>query len=250
MTRHTASALLLFFSASLITAPIVIHTMRDVAHFVRTVQGSVMVLFDIDNTLLEPVTDLGSDQWFCYLLQKNIDAGCDRSTALDKVLPLYFHVNYSIDLVPTEEHLAECIRDIQMTCDHVICLTARSFNLCEKTIHELGRHRFNFHIPEFALLDLLLPHPSIYRHGILFCGSSEKGEVLTSFLEAIHYKPDTIIFVDDKEKNLHMVEQAVQALGIHSVSFRYAGCDARVAAFEAYTTERELEQFLIAHPFA
>jgi hypothetical protein len=172
----------------------------------------------------------------------------DCDAAIQKVLPLYFHINYHINLVPTETDLLPCVQNIQTMCDHVICLTARSCKIYEKTLHELAKNNFNFYIPEFENLNLNLPYPSIYRHGVLFCGSNDKGNVLLSFLNAIHYIPQVIVFIDDKEKNLAAIERVIQKTDISYRLIRYAGCDFRVAAFNASETEKELAFFLEKYP--
>ena len=56
-----------------------------------------------------PSTHLGSDQWFCSLVKDHVDNGVDRKSAIQQILPLYFHLHQHIDLTVTESTLAEDI---------------------------------------------------------------------------------------------------------------------------------------------
>ncbi len=225
-----------------------INSIKEVITYLDS-NKNVMVVFDIDNTLLHPKTDLGSDQWFCNELQNHVAQGLDHTRALAHVLPLYFHINHNIELVTTEENLPEIVSIIQKKCAHVYCLTTRSLDLVEKTIEQLEKNNLHFKstIQEFFLP---LPHTCFYKSNILFCGKNDKGTVLSTFLDTINYQPDSIIFVDDKESHLHCVLEAAQKRDIEYIGLRYAGCDERVKSFNRELTEQELQLFLSNHPLA
>lgn len=207
-----------------------------------------LVVFDIDNTLLNPSTDLGSDQWVSYKVKEGLDTGMEMQAAYDKVLPLYFHMCNYIELVPTEKKLVAEVRDIEKNCDHVICLTARSTCLAEKTFEQLDKNNLLFDVPEIDHEKLELPNGSLYQHGVLFCGHNCKGNILSKFLDAINYIPDEIIFVDDKEKNLTAVQGPIEGRNIKFTGLRYTGCDKRVAAFNMDQANKEQKEFLKKHP--
>ncbi|HLB40972.1 MAG TPA: DUF2608 domain-containing protein, partial [Candidatus Babeliales bacterium] len=88
-------------------------------------EADCLVVFDLDNTLINPPTDLGSDQWFNHLVNEQLAVGLDASAAVAKVLPLYFHVHDQINLVPTEPELHLTLAQICTKCNHMIGLTAR-----------------------------------------------------------------------------------------------------------------------------
>lgn len=226
---------------------ITIKSMWELLQYLPSQNVPTLVIFDIDNTLLHPTTDLGSDQWFSAMLEKN-GATHDYHAALHATLPLCFHVHHHIDLMLTEPDLATCLQQVETRCDHTICLTARSPVLCEKTLKELNKNNLDFHIPEFDYVSLNLPHSSIYRRGVLFCGGNTKDVVLAEFLRAIHFAPQMIVCVDDKESNLRLVERITQQMNIPSILIRYAGCDDRVAAYDAAAAEKHLNAFLEKHP--
>jgi len=239
----------LIFSAPLDARIHEIKRMWEVLNHIPYTPARILVIFDIDNTLLEPSTSLGSDQWFSSMMEKN-GSSKDHHAALQTTLPLYLHINHHIELVPTESDLVDCVNEIRALCDHAICLTARSSAQCEKTLHELHRHNLKFHIPDFERIDFNLPHMSIYKDGVFFCnGSSNKVHILREFLNATNYNPEIIIVIDDKEKNLHLIANMITEPGIKLLLLRYAGCDAKVDTFDHHKAEKELVAFLEQYPF-
>ncbi len=224
-----------------------ISSISQIAEHIKS-DKRLLIIFDIDNVLLHPSTDLGSDQWFSHLVQENIDSGMDYSSAVKQVLPLYFHVNFTIDLTVTAQNLSEDLRELRQQCEHAICLTARSINLAERTVEQLHRNNLRFHFAEHEEFSLNLANPALYKQGVLFCGMNNKGDVLSSFLDHIGYCPEIIIFIDDKEANLSVVENAAQKRGIEFIGLHYGGCDERVRSFDKVITQQELENFLEKHP--
>lgn len=213
-----------------------------------------LVVFDLDNTLINPPTDLGSDQWFNHLIAEQLALGLDANAAVAEVLPLYFHIHHQIDIVPTEPDLVQTLQQICAKCNHVIGLTSRSLPIVERTLAQLARQQLNFprQSPKQILPNghqLPLPQPHIYREQILFCGQNDKGAALVAYLQAIDYRPAQIIFVDDRLKYVQAVEQALQNSGIKFTGLRYTGCDHKVRNFNPSATQTELAAFLAQWPY-
>lgn len=250
MQKYTKMLLLfLFIFIGYLKSNYEIFTIKSVFEYIDP-KKSVLIIVDIDNTLLQTSKDLdyGSDQWFESELQKNLKDGLSFSEAIQKILPLYLHINFKINLIPTEPTLAYDISEIRKKCDFIICLTARSFHLAERTLLQLSNNNLFFSIENFDELILNLSHPALYKFGVLFCGSNNKGDVIEKFLTHINYKPEVIIFIDDKEKNLYAVEIACKKMNIEFIGLRYSGCDDRVRNFNADKTQQDLEKFLIHYP--
>ncbi len=247
MKNYSRFFIITVFCFNFFVDAIDIYSIKETRRYIT--KKRVVVAYDIDNTLLRPQSMIGSDEWFGYLVQRNIEAGMDLYTAIRLALPLYFHIHYRINLVTTELSLAEDIEDIKKDCDHVICLTARSVNLVRHTLEQLNKNNLNFFIPGIEEHAPDATHPSFYSEGVLFCGMNDKGEILLYFLDRLGYTPDLIIFIDDKEKNLKAVERAAHKRGIEFIGLRYAGCDKHIVAFDTEIAKRELQEFLAQHPF-
>lgn len=209
----------------------------------------VIVVFDVDNTLLHPITDLGSDQWVVALINEQMEQGLDYKEALKQVLPLYVHVAQRIAIITTEEELSDHLDQINKNCHHTLCLTARSLELAERVLQDFVDHKLIFRPPVHHEALVALPHPTHYRKGVIFCDGSHKGETLLAFFDYVDYVPDLVIFVDDKESNVRAVVHALEERGIACKGLRYAGCDERVQNFDKELTRLELEDFLAGHPF-
>ncbi|BDC34207.1 hypothetical protein Noda2021_01650 [Candidatus Dependentiae bacterium Noda2021] len=223
-----------------------IYTIKEVIEHIN--ECKTLVVFDIDNTLLHPKTDLGSDQWFTHLVHHHVSKGCDIEKAINQVLPVYRHVNHHIDLIPTEPDLADTVAIIKEKSDMVMCLTARSMPLAEVTHAQLQKNNLHFHVPYVITHQPQLKHPWLHLHGVVYGGNNNKGEVLFAFLESVQYHPERVIIIDDKEKNLQAIKTACEQRSIECIALRYAGCDARVSEFDHHETEKELDLFLRDKP--
>jgi hypothetical protein len=238
--------IILFTSIAGLAQPIDIKTIAEITPHITNKR--TLLILDIDNTLLTPETDLGSDQWFCHLMQEHINSGKDSASAKQHVLPLYFHVRFNTDLITTEPDLHQTLMPLKNLCDHIICLTAQSPALAFKTVEELQKNGLHFHIPDHHECEFDLPHPCLYKDGVLFCSGNDKGDALHAFLDYLGYCPEVVIFVDDKEYNLHAVERAAKKRNIEFIGLRYAGCDERAQAFNKEAAEKELQEFLMKYP--
>jgi FMN phosphatase YigB (HAD superfamily) len=211
----------------------------------------ILIVFDIDNTLLEPahVHGLGSDQWFCGLIEKYTKEGMDVQAAVAKAVRYYEHVQFNIHMKVIEDELHEIINLLKNNQNyHLICLTARSASLAEKTIDQMYANNLDFYNEQIADHYFDTKEKSIYKKGILFCGNNSKGIVLAKFLEKINKKPQVIIFVDDKEKNLKVVEAFAQEKNIDYYGLRFASCDEKVKNFDHDKASLALDLFLIEQP--
>lgn len=231
-------ALLAFFGCSLVGRIEEIATIQELQlHVQREANGyapsEILVLLDIDNTVACPHTDLGADQWFEYKVQQNRAAGHDLHGAIALVLPHYFYIHFKIPLRTVEDDTRHVVHALQAAGFNVVCVTARSLYIAERTVEQLDHIGLRFSFMQIAQdMPLRLAHPAVYKHGIIFCGLNDKGESLMHFLESVEYKPKKIIMIDDKAKYLHAVEKAAGSKNIDMLGLRYGYCDAAVAAYD------------------
>lgn len=204
-----------------------------------------LVICDIDNTLAHPTGRIGSDEWFSYMLQYEQAQGLDFSHALQKVLPVYCEVQLHIGLQPTEKNAPQLLKSLQQEGVYLMSLTARSLPLVNRTITQLAEIGIDFshnHVgPQILLRELRAPY--VYKRGILFSGQNNKGDALVDFLHQIDLVPSRVVFVDDKLKNLHDVEGALNKRGIPFYGIRYSKLDAYVAELDDEVIAQELHAF-------
>ncbi len=208
-------------------------------------EKDTLVLFDIDNTLAHPVGTIGADEWFGHMIKEQQAEGKDFMQALNMVLPIYFEVQLQIPLQLIEQNAPHFLSDLQQEGYDIMALTARSLPLVNRTICQLSAIDIDFshnHIgPVYAIRQA--PYIYMYKRGILFSGDNNKGDALIDFLDFCEIMPSKVVFIDDKLKNLHAVEDAVKKRGIEFVGIRYSKLDAYVAAFDMQQAEKELHAF-------
>jgi hypothetical protein len=232
----------LFLSWTLLNATILeIATIQDV---VQHVEEGTLVVFDIDNTLLECSQSLGSDQWFCSQLQALKEQGWKHQQALDHVLAIWTDIQHRTALRPVEAHTAKVVNSLQQAGYPLIALTTRSSNVAEATKKNLYASGIDLRQTAPLKETATLIHDgeeTLYQEGILFTNNGHKGKALWAFLQRAQINPRKIVFINDKHSHLLPVEEISQLYGIEFVGLRYGGADARVKNFRREIADIQLE---------
>lgn len=197
-------------------------------------EEGVVVVFDLDNTVMEPVHDHGSDQWFSAMIKCGMQYGFDLGQSVDKILPVYFDLQSRIQVKPVEVDVLPLIQFLQENGIPVIALTARSLPLMDRTIQLLTSIGVDFSKTSISSKEhaFTLHHEAHFKAGIMFCGKNDKGETLRELFRATLFQPKKIVFADDKESCLVSVEKMAQELQVAFIGIRYAHCDEKVNAFQ------------------
>jgi hypothetical protein len=205
---------------------------------------NTLVIFDIDNTLVHPTEELSSDEWFYYLVDKKMAEGFDHVTAVHYCLPAAVYAQFNVDVEPTEQGIPELIANLIDNNIAVMALSARSFFVADRTVEQLNNNNITFFIPDVSSADFVIPttYPCFYKDYILFSGTNDKGEILHYFFDIMDYHPETVIFIDDKMKNIVSVEKALEAHCIPFIGIRYSGCDDRVKNFDPAKSDAQWQE--------
>lgn len=82
-------------------------------------------------------------------------------------------------------------------------------------------------------------YPPLFHSGVLFSSKHSKGDVLKQFLDAIHWYPTKVVFIDDRVEYLQSAETVLKELGIPFTGFHYTAAeklpctlDERLAEFQ------------------
>ena len=211
----------------------------------------VLIVCDIDNTLAETPTDFGGDQWFYGLFMHRMKTqGISADQAVKELLPVYFEIQKQIGLVPVEKETVSIIKQLQRKVP-LIALTARSEAIIDRTITQLNAIDIDFTRSSLFCtesFDGAIDYPYHYHQGSIFCGSNNKGKVLFEVLNKYNYRPEVIIMIDDKEKNLKAVEaEAAKHQGVEFIGVRYNRLDHKIESFDVQEGERLLAEFIASH---
>lgn len=222
----------------------------------------VLLVLDIDNTLLAMDQDLGSDQWFNWqqgLLKdspKSPALVADDFTGLLRAQGRLFSLSR---MHPPERDLPPFVREIQEFGGPVMVLTSRGPEFRDAAERELKRNGYDFAdsapkitrtprgrfkpfapaYPErFGLSaveveQLRAPDWVTYSAGILMVAGQHKGFMLKTLLARSTQQVSTIVFVDDHEKHTQRMHDAFANTRIKVVTFRYSREDTHVRQFRA-----------------
>ncbi len=204
-------------------------------------RDNVLVVFDIDNTILAMEQGLGSDQW--YEWQKGLDEAdrCNPQNVGDR-FAVQGALYYASGMRRTQEDGAVRLGNIQDLGVPVISLTSRGQNFRLPTFRELRRNGFSFSYsaigPAGGYDEPFMPvnngRLSRYEDGVFFTAGQHKGQTLLALLEKTgHRMPAVIVMVDDKQKNLDAVKETFSALNVPVHAWRYTGEDENVRTFDA-----------------
>jgi hypothetical protein len=223
--------------------------------------SNVLVVYDLDNTLLAMNTDIGSDQWFDW--QSSLLAtpgnpdlvGADFNGVL-KIQGLLYTIG-SMHL--TQNNLPVIYGDLKKDGYPQVLLTSRGPDFRDATekeilgnglgvwdpkateqmfygmpydLSDLGKSCLN----ETDKTDFKLgnPRPISIGHNIILSSGQHKGMILKTWICQKRRTFKAIVFADDKQKN---VDAMIAAFGADTntelVTYRYSHEDARVKAFQA-----------------
>lgn len=231
---------LLFVVQGLVWGDIVeVSNFEEIKVYVQQAKSTNGILvFDIDNTLLEAGQHLGSVAWGDYMVNEMKKKGISHQEAEEIASIFWKTVQPHIKVKTVDPDTKEIIEAIQEKKIPVICLTSRNSAEIENTHGQLASlgiyptHLINecqiFHLNRNAL----------YEKGILFATLfNKKSNVLIEFLERNQFNPEWVIFVDDKLSHVHDVDSMLQEKGISCKALRFSGADKQYETFDPEVAE-------------
>ncbi len=218
----------------------------DSIHDIRNhIDPETLVIFDIDNTLMEPSQTLGSDQWFYHRIGEHKAKGMDQQSALEKSLSEWMSVQSITKVKVVEEGTVELIKRLQDEGYTVMGLTTRGLGLSTRTIFQLESLHINLSVtaPTHEEVFFINNHGVLFRGGILFTAGTHKGLALAKFLHLIEKAPENIVFINDKWSNIREVEVICEKYQVPFIGLRYSYVDEKVANFNHEIADVQWEQF-------
>jgi len=188
----------------------------------------ILVVFDIDNTLLAMNTDVGSDQWYDWQKSLQKENACDDRLVTD-LLASQGALFYAGSMRPTQVDAAQIVQHLQELGVQVMAETARGWNFALPTFRELRRNKMDFsrsapssnlgqYTPEAA------KRPVLYQDGVYLLAGQHKGDMLLDLLNKTGTAiPAVIIVIEDKDYNLDAYEQTASREGWNLFSLYYTG---------------------------
>jgi len=210
-------------------------------------RDQVLVVFDIDNTLLAMEQGLGSDQWYYWQKALQKEDPCSARLVNDrfKVQGALF---FASAMRPTQPDAAQQVQRLQDAGLKVIALTSRGPEYRLQTFRELRRNEISFWSsalpPQRGYPDTFLPdnglRPARYEEGVFLTAGQHKGAMLKALLAKTGTPaPTVIVFADDKAQNLQDMMETYEGSGIAIHAWRYSREDDIVAALDGQEAAAE-----------
>lgn len=208
--------------------------------------NKTIIVLDIDNTIAQPARLIGSEEWVVHMMNTFAPLHLDTQTRFNSIAPLYYDVIHAVDFIPVEAITLDIIAQLQQSGVIVIGLTARSFEIMDRTIEQLYDIGIDLSHASLWREDIWHDCHLTYCHkgGIIFCNGNDKGKVLTAVFDRLGYCPCKIIAVDDKERHLKAIAKAIDPC-IEFIGIRYGNLDEKVRNFDSAAADEELLEWII-----
>lgn len=219
----------------------------EVTHFDEIKEhltSDTLIILDIDNTLITPIQEVGTDQWFCHRRDWYEIQGRTSSEALELALAEWEAIQNITQVKAVEAQTPEIVQNLQKHFP-VMGLSTRGLALATRTVYQLKDIGMDLSIsaPSKEDVPLLNPQAILFRKGILFTSGTHKGKALLKLFEKLNFHPKRVVFINDKATNLREVEVACEERKIPFTGLRYGFLDDKVKAFRSDIARVQFENF-------
>jgi len=212
----------------------------------RYLKPETLIVFDIDNTLLETAQQLGSDQWFYHQLESYLESGMLLNCALTRVLAEWHSIQFLTKVKIVEEGTDKVIRNLQAEGFKMIGLTTRSLEVSQCTSNQLKTLKIDLTKATISEIDQFFINSGrgvLFHEGILFTAASHKGNAFFKFLNQIGYTPSHVVFINDKATHIREIEEICEDLEVPFIGLRYGFLDEKVKNYQKNIAEIQYKYF-------
>ncbi len=190
--------------------------------------SEILIVVDIDNTLLTSESDLGSDIWYQWQRGK-LNYIPNEKQKVDNLFEDAIPLLYELGTMKlTDTIIPGIIFDWQQNGIAVFALTSRSPQCRPATERELDKNHIDFTQTAIRPKGEPLPVYSYsaereisYMRGIMMTSGLNKGEMLDDLLQKTGNSYKAIVFVDDSEKNVNNIKKHFSGSSIDFNIFFY-----------------------------
>ncbi|MCP3674081.1 MAG: DUF2608 domain-containing protein [Gammaproteobacteria bacterium] len=271
MNQLLISILLLLSSTILIADSKIIENVNDLNRFYNAIvkdnpsKESTLIIFDIDDTLLENNNFVGSGKWYHW--QRGRESFDSKGNLVsiddkDKFMCMFGTLGTLFELATTklsQDDAAQIVNQLK-SYDSMI-LTARTYGFRSATERELRNHGIDLkdkHLMaegtglEF-ILDENAPTAKItYKNGIVMSSGRNKGLVLRAILSKVNKRYKYIYFIDDSRSNVEFMANEWSDDPTEVNIFHYTKVDKTISKEEvkqSIAAKKLFEEFLkVSYP--
>ncbi len=214
-----------------------------VHEYVKQHDDNILVIFDIDDTLLESSSFFGGDTWYNWQRGRpieHVNRGIESIADKDKIRCIFKKLGVFYELgqqKPTQVDAADIVSRLQAKYD-VLALTSRSPGYRPGTERELKRAHIDFSTSHllpgvqtiaFDFDDNGRSARVSYENGIAMTSGSNKGLLLQDLLGKLNKSYSAIFFIDDGKRNIDNMQAAWQNNKTFVDIYHYVGVDKTIS---------------------
>jgi hypothetical protein len=213
-------------------------------------QKKVLLVCDIDDTLIRPIVDIGSEAWFSYSIKhEHIDDVIDKLAIVYGILKFQSVEKDTDDLITLIKELSDPIGSDPNDNPQLkyLCLTSRNVRFHSHTLMHMHQTNYDKIFVRRNMLEIddsmyILEHssnpygkPSIplirYADNICFTSGNDKGiamdQILTKYFKNNEADKlfDVVVFIDDSKYNIDCVHDSLMNISkkypINSICAHY-----------------------------
>lgn len=257
------------FSLNLLAVPVVDTEIESVKTVIEQVNElnqkfspeEVLIVFDIDNTVLRTSSVVPSDQWFEWQWdeiskQSEFSITDSHGEFLSHLEELYWKAEFLLTETPLTKVAVEQFKKE----NRFFYLTSRNSGMVEVTTKALNKNSIGFSNNRLEAKDLFLgtEFKSIapaymlenysasrqetkiqYRKNVFFTAGLNKGLMLRLMLLQSNLKPKAILFMDDKAKHTANVQKEFLKDSIEVYTYTYHQVLDQVHEFESLSAQEK-----------
>lgn len=208
--------------------------LNTIQPYLKKAKTDSLVIFDVDEVLVTPKDQILNPHYKDAL--RTIGNQMMEKHTHEEQMTLWgiFYASRKMRLVDSD--ILPVLQDLQKRGVKTIALTLFGTGKRGKI-----RHLEDFRIKELARFGIDFSHSfsekgpiilgaespqrkglPLFKDGIIFTTTNDKGTILGNFFKAVNYKPNEIYFIDDKMDNLKSVEKFCQENNIQFIGFHYS----------------------------
>ena len=170
-------------------------------------QFKSLIFIDVDNTLITPTTNLGSDHFFDWqidLIEKKDPQSLtnNKQNMLKILFDIWKYIDYRLCDNEINQILESLVENKQS--DLLLC-TARSIENDEITVKTLEKFNLTKYLSSNLIDDCTIEKDHLrftIKNGIIYCNGQNKGQIIELITQNILQSFNNIILIDDKISNL------------------------------------------------
>ncbi|MGX5174902.1 DUF2608 domain-containing protein [Aliikangiella sp. IMCC44653] len=266
--KHNFYTLLFLFLAcgGCVAKPTIYNNVKDLKKMQQAIvqdnakPETTLVIFDIDDTLLEAKDFVGSGKWYNWQRGREVtspDGQTFTSQPSERFYCIFRTLGSLFEFGSTELTQSDIpqVLDSVSQFDNLI-LTARTTKFRAPTERELSKHHIDFsskHLLEnnqtliFNFNDGRRTAEVTYRNGIVMASGLNKGLVLKEILEQADKNYQHIYFIDDSRRNIDDMAAAWKTDSTQLSIFHYTKVDQTISENEVKQSNQaklHLDSFL------